>query len=107
MMVLMWYLWRNQNGKLIVETVETEQHRYFLRLLALQKCPVLFVGPTGTGKSAITNDFLLKLPYEHYITTNINFSAQTSALQTQDAVNAKLYRSVTNVCCIVRSNQEI
>jgi dynein heavy chain, axonemal len=74
--------------------VETEQQRYFLRLLALQDCPLLFVGPTGTGKSAITNNFLFHLSRDTYIVTNVNFSAQTSANQTQDAIFAKLIRCV-------------
>ena len=87
---------------MIIDTIETEQQRYFLRLLALQDCPVLFVGPTGTGKSAITNNFLLQLPRDKYIITNVNFSAQTSANQTQDMIFTKLMRYACsrfyNVC---------
>ncbi|XP_076448252.1 dynein axonemal heavy chain 3-like [Babylonia areolata] len=77
---------------LIINTSETVRQRFFLeRFLSLDK-PVLFVGPTGTGKSAITNNYLLELPRDKYIINNINFSAQTSANQTQDIIFSKLDR---------------
>lgn len=77
---------------LIVNTVDTVRQRFFLsRFLSLDKA-VLFVGPTGTGKSAITNNHLLELPRDQYVTCNINFSAQTSANQTQDIIFSKLDR---------------
>ncbi|ESO88893.1 hypothetical protein LOTGIDRAFT_125424 [Lottia gigantea] len=77
---------------LIINTVETEKQRYFLQHFVSRGKPVLFVGPTGTGKSAITNNFLLNLPKDKYIINNINFSAQTSANQTQDIIFSKLDR---------------
>jgi dynein heavy chain len=54
--------------------------------------PVLLVGPTGTGKTAVTNNFLVKLPKENYLANIINFSARTSANQTQDIIMTKLDR---------------
>lgn len=79
---------------MIINTVETEKQNFFLNKLLLNDKPLLFVGPTGTGKSAITNAFLLELPKEKYIPNNVNFSAQTSANQTQDIIFSKLDRSV-------------
>ncbi|XP_071815449.1 dynein axonemal heavy chain 3-like isoform X3 [Apostichopus japonicus] len=79
-------------GDLIIKTVDTERQLYFLRKLLLQDKPLLFVGPTGTGKSAITNAFLLELAKDDYIPSNVNFSAQTSASQTQDIILSKLDR---------------
>ncbi|KAH9505438.1 Dynein heavy chain 3, axonemal, partial [Bulinus truncatus] len=77
---------------LIISTVETERQRYFLKLFLQKDFPLFFVGPTGTGKSAITNAFLLELPRDKYVINNINFSAQTSANQTQDIIFSKLER---------------
>ncbi|XP_071486244.1 dynein axonemal heavy chain 3-like [Diadema antillarum] len=79
-------------NELIIKTVDTERQLFFLRKLLLQEQPVLFVGPTGTGKSAITNAFLLELAKGDFIPNNINFSAQTSANQTQDIILSKLDR---------------
>jgi len=81
-----------QVNELIINTVETEKQMYFLKKLLLLEQPLLFVGPTGTGKSAITNAFLLQLPKEKYIPNNVSFSAQTSANQTQDIIFSKLDR---------------
>jgi len=46
--------------------------------------PLLFVGPTGTGKSVYVQDKLMHdLPKEKFLPAFVNFSAQTSANQTQ------------------------
>lgn len=54
--------------------------------------PLLFVGPTGTGKSAIVLNYLVSLPREKYLENVINFSARTNAPQTQEIVMSKLDR---------------
>nr|KAG5713480.1 hypothetical protein BaRGS_025028 [Batillaria attramentaria] len=77
---------------LMVDTAETARQEYFLQVFLTHEVPVLFIGPTGTGKSAITNNYLLSLPKDHYIPNCINFSARTSANQTQDIIMSKLDR---------------
>ncbi|ESO89088.1 hypothetical protein LOTGIDRAFT_210054 [Lottia gigantea] len=77
---------------LIITTMETLRQTYFLQTYLSHEVPILFVGPTGTGKSAITNNHLLKLPKDLYVPNCINFSARTSANQTQDIVMSKLDR---------------
>ncbi|XP_073507678.1 dynein axonemal heavy chain 3-like [Phyllobates terribilis] len=77
---------------IIVSTPGTAMQMYFLETLLLQDKPLLFVGPTGTGKTAITNSFLRHLPQEKYVVCQINFSVQVSANQTQDIFLTKLER---------------
>ncbi|XP_058475903.1 dynein axonemal heavy chain 3-like [Solea solea] len=77
---------------LIRPTMETARQLYFLHTYLSHETPMLFVGPTGTGKSVINNNFLEKLPKEQYTPNCINFSARTSANQTQDIIMAKLDR---------------
>ncbi|KAG7492071.1 hypothetical protein MATL_G00010690 [Megalops atlanticus] len=77
---------------LIIPTMETARQSFFLQTYLAHEVPMLFVGPTGTGKSVINNSFLLKLPKEQYTPNCINFSARTSANQTQDIIMAKLDR---------------
>ncbi|XP_033631251.1 dynein heavy chain 3, axonemal-like [Asterias rubens] len=77
---------------LIIQTNDTARQIFFLDTYLIHEVPMLFIGPTGTGKSAITNDYLVGLPKEHYIPNNINFSARTSANQTQDIIMSKLDR---------------
>uniref|UniRef100_A0A671XYF8 Dynein axonemal heavy chain 7 n=1 Tax=Sparus aurata TaxID=8175 RepID=A0A671XYF8_SPAAU len=80
------------NVNLIIPTMETARQLFFLRTYMAHEIPMLFVGPTGTGKSVINKSFLVKLPKEQYTPNCINFSARTSANQTQDIIFAKLDR---------------
>jgi len=77
---------------LIIPTMETARQLFFLRTYLAGEVPALFVGPTGTGKSLINGSFLVALPRDRYVPNCINFSARTSANQTQDIVMAKLDR---------------
>uniref|UniRef100_A0A8D2M5U6 Dynein axonemal heavy chain 3 n=1 Tax=Zonotrichia albicollis TaxID=44394 RepID=A0A8D2M5U6_ZONAL len=90
----MWtdYITKEEQVILIIPTMETARQMFFLQTYVDHNVPLLFVGPTGTGKTAITNNFLLKLPKEKYIPSFINFSARTSANQTQDIIMSKLDR---------------
>ncbi|XP_076366412.1 dynein axonemal heavy chain 3-like isoform X2 [Tachypleus tridentatus] len=79
-------------NELIIPTDETVRQMFFLNMYLTNEIPMLFVGPTGTGKSAITNNFLVHLAREKYIPNSINFSARTTAGQTQDIIMSKLDR---------------
>ncbi|XP_033109939.1 dynein heavy chain 3, axonemal-like isoform X2 [Anneissia japonica] len=77
---------------LIIQTNDTAKQVFFLDTYLVHEIPLMFIGPTGTGKSAITNSYLVGLPKEKYLPNNINFSARTSANQTQDIIMSKLDR---------------
>ena len=62
---------------------------------AMFKCSIFFSGisgPSGTGKSFLTNSYVRKLSKEKFITNVINFSARTSTNYTQDVIMSKLDR---------------
>eukprot|EP00795_Rhopilema_esculentum_P000293 gene293-9945_t len=81
-----------QPHEVIISTTQTVRQKYFLEVFLSHETPLMFVGPTGTGKSAITNNFIVKLDRERYIANFMNFSAQTSSNQTQDMILSKLDR---------------
>ncbi|KAM4613811.1 dynein axonemal heavy chain 1 [Polymixia lowei] len=75
---------------IIVPTPDTVRMSFLMDMLLSNKKPVLFVGPTGTGKTLTMSDKLLKNMPAEYITHFLMFSARTSANQTQDYIDSKL-----------------
>jgi dynein heavy chain len=51
-----------QLSDIMIETAETARQEFFLHTYLTHEIPLLFIGPTGTGKSAITNSYLITLP---------------------------------------------
>ena len=70
---------------IMVETEMTYKHSYMLDLLLGGSKPLFFTGETGVGKSVVIQNALNKLGEKErdgVVTINLNFSAQTSSLQT-------------------------
>lgn len=89
-----------QINELIIGTDETVKQQYFLQALLKNEIPLLFVGPTGTGKSAIVLDYLMNLPKEKFLANVLNFSARTAANTVQDIIISKLdkYNYIGDFC---------
>ena len=70
-------------------TFDSIRMKYLKKLLIMNKKHVLSPGPTGTGKTVNINELLTSELTEEYQSLPITFSAQTSANQTQDALDEK------------------
>ncbi|KAJ3342735.1 Dynein heavy chain 7, axonemal [Gonapodya sp. JEL0774] len=77
-------------NQILVPTIDTARYSFLLRLLAKHNMEVLFVGPTGTGKTMYIQDTLVTMPRDRFSAFFMAFSAQTSAMQTQGFIESKL-----------------
>jgi len=80
-------------SSIIVPTKDTVRYTYLLDLAVRNQKAMLFVGPTGTGKTKYTTDYLLnKLDPAKFKVLLVGFSAQTSAAQTQHMIDSQMDR---------------
>lgn len=83
---------------MMVPTVDTIKYAYLLEKLLINNNPVLLTGNTGVGKSVIAQDVLIKVGRaKKFVNVTLNFSAQTSSVQTQRAVELKLEKKKKNI----------
>lgn len=77
--------------EIIVKTNDSVRYSHLIKIYIENKIPLLFCGPTGTGKSIYIKNFILnELSPEKYMSIEMGFSAQTSSMQTQDIIDGKL-----------------
>ncbi|TMW52680.1 hypothetical protein DOY81_002259 [Sarcophaga bullata] len=81
-----------QISELIVPTNETGYLTYWQEFCVAKSYPMLVIGPTGTGKSAIITSNLLAMPRTTNLVNIVNFSARTTAQLVQETIMSKLDR---------------
>jgi len=69
---------------IMVETSETVRLLHYVRQLQKHGNPALFVGTSGTGKTAVLKSFLKSLPVQDYATAVINLNSYTDATTLRD-----------------------
>ena len=99
---LAWGMWSNlidtaeippdaQFRDIIIPTVDTVRYTFLLDTTVKHEKPILFVGPTGTGKSVYVSQHLMcGLDKEKFHPNFVTFSARTTSNQTQSLIEAKL-----------------
>nr|XP_057908676.1 dynein axonemal heavy chain 12-like isoform X2 [Doryrhamphus excisus] len=76
---------------IIVPTIDSVRYTYLMDICITNGVPLLLAGPTGTGKSVYVKEMLMNtLDNDLFLPLIINFSARTTANQTQNIIMAKL-----------------
>ena len=89
---------RAEYTDIIIPTIDSVRYCYILKYLLTQRKHIITTGPTGTGKTVNMLDIIgvmeeaTKRNEEKYAHIIINFSAQTTAAQTQHSVERILKR---------------
>ena len=77
--------------QILVPTIDTLRYVSIAATHIKHKCPILFVGPTGTGKSFYMQDLLMnKLDQNVFEPAFVTFTVKITANQTQQLVISKL-----------------
>ena len=103
---LLWISWRDvlsrhegrappedqDASEIIVPTTEVLKQKHLLDMFAGNGKPVLFVGPTGTGKTVAISQYLREVDRDKFDALTICFSAKSSANSTQKQIEGRLDR---------------
>eukprot|EP00048_Salpingoeca_helianthica_P012917 m.190889 g.190889 ORF g.190889 m.190889 type:complete len:3952 (+) comp15437_c5_seq39:290-12145(+) len=81
---------REDFSSIIVPTIDTMRYSHLIEMLVTNNKQVLCAGATGTAKTLIISDKLLRYMPAKYLANFVTFSARTSANQTQDVIDSKL-----------------
>ncbi|XP_012518857.1 PREDICTED: dynein heavy chain 10, axonemal [Propithecus coquereli] len=75
---------------ILVHTVDTTRTTWILGQMVKIKHPVIFVGESGTSKTATTQNFLKNLNEETNIVLTVNFSSRTTSMDIQRNLEANV-----------------
>ena len=75
--------------KILVPTVDTTRYSYLLATLIKNEKHAMLTGDVGVGKTSIVFNTLSSLD-ETFVSSNLNFSAQTSSVRVSDGFEARV-----------------
>ncbi|KAI9209204.1 dynein heavy chain and region D6 of dynein motor-domain-containing protein, partial [Polychytrium aggregatum] len=81
---------KSNMSDVIVPTMDTVRNTYLLDILLRNNFHIISCGPTGTGKSVTIQEKIIKNMESSFMPLICNFSARTSANQTQDLIDSKM-----------------
>ncbi|KAL7749213.1 hypothetical protein RI367_005365 [Sorochytrium milnesiophthora] len=76
--------------ELLVPTMDTVRHSWFLDKLVAKKKAVMFIGEVGTSKTVTIQSFLRTTPADANITLNMSFSSRTTSMDVQKNIEANV-----------------
>ncbi|XP_019624138.1 PREDICTED: dynein heavy chain 12, axonemal-like isoform X1 [Branchiostoma belcheri] len=78
-------------SEILVPTMDTARYTYIMDVCIRHGRTLMYVGPTGVGKSVYIKDKLMNnLSKDDYLPMFVNFSARTSANQSQNMIMSRL-----------------
>ncbi|XP_078057018.1 dynein axonemal heavy chain 2 [Mustelus asterias] len=83
--------------KIIVPTVDTVRYNFLVSSLVANQCPVLLVGPVGTGKTSVGQNALQTLDPVKWSVLTVNMSAQTTSRNVQDVIESRVEKRTKGV----------
>ncbi|XP_059166583.1 dynein axonemal heavy chain 8-like [Physella acuta] len=78
-------------GEVFVDTVDTIRTRILMEFSAASGMNVLLVGPHGSGKTALINDFINSQDPQISVCKHLVFSGASVALQLQQFIDSNIY----------------
>ena len=76
--------------EMTIPTLDSTRYGWILETMFLDHKPVLFAGETGTGKTVVVKTTIAGLDQSKFDSIEVNFSAQTTANQTQLSIDGKM-----------------
>ncbi|KAK1153304.1 dynein heavy chain 2, axonemal [Acipenser oxyrinchus oxyrinchus] len=83
--------------KIMVPTVDTVRYNFLVSSLVSNQCPVLLVGPVGTGKTSVAQNVLQSLDSSKWSVLTVNMSAQTTSNNVQDIIESRVEKRTKGV----------
>ena len=79
-------------SELMVNTGETFKQAFFMDRLLRSGDMVLFVGPSGPGKTLFMNNYMSRLAKEKFSINFMNFAVKTTATKVQEKILDKMVK---------------